>query len=196
MKKIIAIVMALVMMMAIAVPSFAAVTGGSNAGSDTIINTLTTKEDGSDPTWYTVTIPAAQEIFWEATATEIAIIGDGTSVATPIAGKNGLTGTFDNITAGGILVDNYIIAQNQFWTATAENYLNAYRAYIVPSSIPTTEPAEIPGRRRIAMGAAGENEATGLDNITTTDTPVKVIVNGQLIIIREGVKYNVQGVRL
>ena len=71
MKKIIAIVMALVMMMAIAVPSFAAVTGGSNAGSDTIINTLTTKEDGSDPTWYTVTIPAAQEIFWEATATEI-----------------------------------------------------------------------------------------------------------------------------
>ena len=71
MKKIIAIVMALVMMMAVAVPSFAAVTGGSNAGSDTIINTLTSKEDGSDPTWYTVTIPAAQEIFWEATATEI-----------------------------------------------------------------------------------------------------------------------------
>ena len=71
MKKIIAIAMALVMMMAIAVPAFAAVTGGSNAGSDTIINTLTTKEDGSDPTWYTVTIPAAQEIFWEATATEI-----------------------------------------------------------------------------------------------------------------------------
>ncbi len=71
MKKIIAIAMALVMMMAIAVPAFAAVTGGSNAGSDTIINTLTTKEDGSDPTWYTVTIPATQEIFWEATATEI-----------------------------------------------------------------------------------------------------------------------------
>ena len=142
------------------------------------------------------TLDAGKPYIFKATATEIAIIGDGTSVATPIAGKNGLTGTFDNITAGGILVDNYIIAQNQFWTATAENYLNAYRAYIVPSSIPTTEPAEIPGRRRIAMGAAGENEATGLDNITTTDTPVKVIVNGQLIIIREGVKYNVQGVRL
>ncbi len=71
MKKIIAIAMALVMMMAIAVPAFAAVEGGSNSGSDTIINTLTTKEDGTDPTWYTVTIPATQEIFWEATATEI-----------------------------------------------------------------------------------------------------------------------------
>lgn len=142
------------------------------------------------------TLKAGKPYIFKATATEIAIIGDGTSVATPITGKNGLTGTFENIAAGGILVDKYIIAQNQFWTATAENYLNAYRAYIMPSSIPTTEPAEIPGRRRIAMGAAGENEATGLDNITTTDTPVKVIVNGQLIIIREGVKYNVQGVRL
>ena len=142
------------------------------------------------------TLEAGKPYIFKATATEIAIIGDGTSVDTPIAGKNGLTGTFENITADGILVNNYIIAHNQFWTATAENYLNAYRAYIVPSSIPTTEPAEIPGRRRIAMGAAGENEATGLDNITTTDTPVKVIVNGQLIIIREGVKYNVQGVRL
>ncbi len=71
MKKIIAIVMALVMMMAICVPAFAAVEGGSNSGSDTIINTLTTKEDGTDPTWYTVTIPATQTIYWEATATEI-----------------------------------------------------------------------------------------------------------------------------
>ncbi len=72
MKKIIAIAMALVMMMAIAVPAFAAVEyADGTAGSDTIINTLTTKEDGSDPTWYLVTIPATQTIYWEATATEI-----------------------------------------------------------------------------------------------------------------------------
>ncbi len=71
MKKILALVMAIVMMMAIAVPAFAAVQGGSNAGNDTIINTKTVKEDGSDPTWYTVSIPATQEIYWEATTTKI-----------------------------------------------------------------------------------------------------------------------------
>jgi len=71
MKKILALVMAIVMMMAIAVPAFAAVEGGANAGNDTIINTKTVKEDGSDPTWYTVTIPASQEIYWEATETAI-----------------------------------------------------------------------------------------------------------------------------
>ena len=48
-------------------------------------------------------------------------------------------------------------------------------------------------RARVAFG---ENVETGIDNIITTDAPVKVIENGQLIIIREGVKYNVQGQKL
>ena len=77
MKKILAIAMALVMMMAICVPAFATVTGGSNADNDTIISTDTLKdEDGdgigeTDPSWYTVTIPATQTLPWEATSTDI-----------------------------------------------------------------------------------------------------------------------------
>ena len=48
-------------------------------------------------------------------------------------------------------------------------------------------------RARVAFG---ENIETGVDNTITTDAPVKAIVNGQLIIIRDGVKYNVQGQKL
>ena len=48
-------------------------------------------------------------------------------------------------------------------------------------------------RARVALG---ENEATGLENINATTTAVKTIENGQLIITIDGVKYNVQGVRL
>ncbi len=47
-----------------------------------------------------------------------------------------------------------------------------------------------------ARVVAGENVETGVDNIVTTDAPVKAIVNGQLIIIRDGVKYNIQGQKL
>ena len=54
-------------------------------------------------------------------------------------------------------------------------------------------PSGIAPRLRVV---AGENVETGIDNIVTTDTPVKVIENGQLIIIRDGVKYNVQGQKL
>ena len=77
MKKILAIVMALVMMMAICVPAFAAVTGGSNAGSDTIINTDTKKDTDNDgvgdteASLYKVTIPATQALPWEATSSNI-----------------------------------------------------------------------------------------------------------------------------
>ena len=47
-----------------------------------------------------------------------------------------------------------------------------------------------------ARAAFNENVETGVEDLFTTDTPVKVIVNGQLIIIRDGVKYNVQGQKL
>ena len=47
-----------------------------------------------------------------------------------------------------------------------------------------------------ARVVAGENVETGVEDIITTDAPIKVIENGQLIIIRGGVKYNVQGQRL
>ena len=47
-----------------------------------------------------------------------------------------------------------------------------------------------------ARVVAGENGVTGVEDIITNDAPQKVIENGQLIIIRNGLKYNVQGQRL
>ena len=41
--------------------------------------------------------------------------------------------------------------------------------------------------------AVPANPGTALDNIETSATPVKVIENGQMIIIKNGVKYNAQG---
>ena len=38
-----------------------------------------------------------------------------------------------------------------------------------------------------------EDTTTALDNVEATVTPVKAIVNGQLIIIKNGVQYNAQG---
>jgi hypothetical protein len=61
------------------------------------------------------------------------------------------------------------------------------------SEVPTGAPTQMPGRRYIGMSVQGENETTGVEDLFTTDAPAKVIVNGQLIIIRDGVKYNVQG---
>ena len=135
---------------------------------------------------------AGKPYVFEATASTIKVTYTDAAVAAPVAGAKGLTGTFTDIAAaaGSVLVGNYIIAQNAVHVATASNDLPAYRAYIA-NTVPTTEQPQLPGRRRVCMG---ENAATGLDQIVAPEgQAVKAIVNGQLIIIRDGVKYNVQG---
>ena len=66
MKKIIAIVMALVMMMAITVPAFAATLDSATQSGDTtvLVDGAATEGDGT----YTVTIPAAINLTWGDTA--------------------------------------------------------------------------------------------------------------------------------
>ena len=53
-----------------------------------------------------------------------------------------------------------------------------------------TTPTGIAPRMRVVTS---ENAATGIDNITTSENATKAIVNGQLVIIRGGEMYNVQG---
>jgi hypothetical protein len=138
-------------------------------------------------------LEAGKPYIFQATATEIAVTYTGEEVGAPVEGANGLTGTFTEITAGG-LTGNYIIAENKVWVAGTGATLSANRAYIDASLVPTTAQAQLPGRRRVCMG---ENAATGLDNITNGEnTVIKTIENGQLIIIRNGEKFNAQGVRL
>ena len=140
---------------------------------------------------------AGKPYIFKATADELAVSYEGAMATTPVAGEAGLTGTLVDIAAGGVLVGNYIIAQNMFWDASAENWLNANRAYINKATLLSVEPkSPVPGRRRVSMGETSENGATGVENTMIAPNSLKVIENGQLVIIREGVKYNAQGVRL
>ena len=131
-----------------------------------------------------------------ATATELAVYSDGTT-ATEAGKANGLVGTFADNTP--VPNNAYILYGGAFRTnndETKPNKINAYRAYLDLSAVNGGAPQQMPGRRYIGMGVHGENGTTGLDDIMTTGTPVKVIENGQLIIIRNGEKYNVQGQKL
>ena len=129
-----------------------------------------------------------------ASAAKVVVTSDGTTAATP-GNSNGLYGTFTNDTE--VAIGNYILKDNALCLAEDICWVNAYRAYIVMSEVPTDPVQQMPGRRYIGMSVQGENEATGFENITAPEgKTVKAIVNGQLIIIRDGEMYNAQGVRL
>ena len=140
---------------------------------------------------------AGKPYIFKATADELTVSYEGAMATTPVAGEAGLTGTLVDIPANDVLVGNYIIAQNMFWDASAENWLNANRAYINKATLLSVEPkSPAPGRRRVSMGDTSENDATGMENTVIAPNSLKVIENGQLIIIRDGVKYNAMGVKL
>ena len=151
------------------------------------------KEEGKVYIASVTTLVAGTPYIFLANAAEIAVYGDGTTAVTA-GNSNGLYGTFDNDTE--VAVGNYILLNNEFCQAETICYVNANRAYLVMSEVPG-EFTRMPGRRYIGMETQGENAETGFDNIITDENnTIKVMENGQLIIIRDGVKFNAQGQRL
>lgn len=137
-------------------------------------------------------LEAGVPYIFKATASTLAVYCDAT-VADAAGDKNGLYGTFDDNT----VVDNgnYIVYENKLCEVASTSWVNANRAYVVMSEVPTSH-TPMPGRKYMGMSTQSENEATGLDNIATSENAVKVINNGQLIIIRGGEKFNAQGQKL
>ena len=86
----------------------------------------------------------------------------------------------------------FLAADGNLHYNEASNSIKALRAYFTFDNV-TSIAAAAQVRARVVFN---ENEATGLDNLTTEGAPTKIMQNGQLIIIRGGVKYNVQGQKL
>ena len=113
--------------------------------------------------------------------------------------KNGLCGTLVDITSGMNEDGVYMIYRNQIIHSThSGSYLNANRAYIKLTEVPGyNDPlyvalAPAPGRKRIAIGQAPQ-VATGVDQVQGDNVPTKMIVNGQLFILRGEKMYDAQG---
>ncbi len=140
------------------------------------------------------TLVAGVPYIFQATATELAVYSDGTT-ATEAGSSNGLHGTFDNETV--VAEGNYILLNNELRPSDGTAKVNANRAYLVMSEVLGGAPQQMPGRKYIGMSVQGENGETGFENIINGEnTTIKMIENGQLIIIRNGEKFNAQGVRL
>ena len=117
----------------------------------------------STVTPFTLTVSDADAVTFTATND---LQGSDTQIATP-ANCYVLAGT-DGVVG--------------FYHYTADN-LNAHKAYVIYSG------SQAPGRMRFIF-----DQATGVENVQNSDIrSQKVVENGQLIIIRNGVRYNAAG---
>ena len=96
------------------------------------------------------------------------------------------------------------IAQNKLWTC--ENLvgtgltLNEHRAYIDMRDVPTYEeyhaqpqPNNAPVRRRVTLGRDVHETITGVENAEASEKPVKMIIDGQLFILRGDKMFDATG---
>ncbi len=93
----------------------------------------------------------------------------------------------------------FMLANNQIaWSGYDGHSLKSFRAYFQTNTPVGTEPSNAPIRHgmpaRIVMG---EQIATGCENIQGGQVQsLKVLENNQVVIIRNGVKYNLQGQKI
>ena len=141
-------------------------------------------------------LEAGVPYIFEKTANTITVTCQGEAVA-EAGSANGLVGTFTEITVPD---GDYILYNDAFCTnepAGTLNKIRANRAYLDMDAVTGGAPVQMPGRRYIGMSVQGENEETGFENIVAPEgKAMKVLIDGQIIIIRDGVKYNAQGQKL
>lgn len=139
-------------------------------------------------------LEAGKPYLFQANAAEIVCYYGTTSVSSP-DNSGAMKGTFEDMTLTD-LTNIYYFAQKALWSCVDLTSLSvpANRAYVKMDEMPAiSESNPAPGVRRITLGVNGQNTATGVENMGTSEQPMKMIINGQLYIIRGEKTYDAQG---
>lgn len=145
------------------------------------------------------TIEAGKPYIMYATASTVqAVLGDETNAP----GANGaIHGTFNNLVQeqlDGLAIvagsDLYLVIGDELRRATGEgtgsNTLPAQRAFVVVGDIPAA-PANMPAHvRRMPMQT---DQTQGFENIEASDKPMKLMIDGQMYILRGEKVYDATG---
>lgn len=131
-----------------------------------------------------------------------------TARTSPVQNESGMQGTFEDLSTlpeptgqgeSSPLWNKYIISNNHYVYVDYTNCrLGAYRAYVISLddlNVVSNEPEPVNGspRRRLSISAAAPQTPTGLDELNAGDAPVKVMINGELFILRGEKMYDATG---
>ncbi|MBO6306674.1 MAG: chitobiase/beta-hexosaminidase C-terminal domain-containing protein [Paludibacteraceae bacterium] len=171
-----------------------AVRGGS------IWRVLSKAQNGTDIILEEVsgTLDAGRPYIFYATADKLEVVYTGEAVNAPVDDEenNGLIGSFDQVKIDNN-PDYYIIYKNALYYVNTDNvYVGAHRAYLDMTGVPAYSNEPVQGnapRRRVAMAVHGPQVATGIDALNASEAPVKVLINGQLFIIRGEKMFDAKG---
>ena len=145
-------------------------------------------------------LEAGKPYVFLAEADEIAIPLTGDAAGEPDnSSSNGLIGSF-TVTSVGSSVYKFILSNNKLYCAKDQvYYVGENRAYFkIDEMSEFGGAAPAPGRRRVRMVTEESQVATGIEQSAISNQPSaqKKVVNGQIVIIRNGEMYDLTGQRL
>lgn len=138
-------------------------------------------------------LAAGVPYLFQASAEEISCFPGTTIVSDPI-NAGAMKGTFVDLTLTE-LSSIYYFAGRALWSCVDLTSLSvpANRAYVDMSQVTDLTGAAPVGVRRITLGVNGAQVATGVDQVQGDEVPTKMIINGQLFILRGEKMYDAQG---
>ena len=152
------------------------------------------------------TLTAGKPYFFIATGEEIRGVKTGSvlDAAADAEGVNGFCGYIGTdswelpyYTTYDPAQDNTFVIHNNsvFWINQAGTMLRSERCYIkINATVPSrTAVAPSYGRRRVTMAVNGANTATGMDELNAAEAPVKIMIDGNLYILRGEKMYDATG---
>ena len=145
-------------------------------------------------------LDAGKPYVFKANGDKLALYYGTETEAAPVNG-NGMYGTFSQLVlSGSDLNDVYYFAQTALWSCTdliansQSLTIPANRAYVKLSELPDATPAPAPGRIRMTLNVNGAPQVvTGVENLENNEAPVKMLINGQLFIMRGEKLYDATG---
>lgn len=140
---------------------------------------------------------AGKPFIIQATAEKLEVVYEGD--ATEVAGTNGaLHGTLVYMSAAALDAaggsDVYMLYENALRPVGDNNHLEANRAYVKLNELDAVAeaPQSAPGRRVRAMPMQPQT-ATGIEDLNASEKPMKMMINGQIFILRGEKMYDTTG---
>lgn len=141
-----------------------------------------------------VLAPGVPYLF-EAQSNELRFYATAATPAAEAGTSNGMVGTFTEITIPQASPNIYYFSGRKFYAVTARSTdltVPANRAY-VDLTEPHPAMAPKPGIRRITFDVEGTSTITGCEQIDATDAPAKILIDGQMYILRGEKLYDATG---
>ena len=118
------------------------------------------------------------------------VSGNTISLATT---QTGYVADGDVVNYYGVINSRFTLLGNGTTVAHERAHVQIKNGQLDCLNPPASLPALAPGARRVVAGATGINTATGVDQVQGDNVPTKMIINGQLFILRGEKMYDAQG---